>query len=95
MKLPASFPHSPPDDYHYHVEEYKRNVIAIWLVCDITFDYNLGKQTRTIHSFYNSKKNVYYSPVNSKTVGKEVDIHTSTPYTSMPLKTTPLQDCFR
>ena len=94
MNVPASFPHVAPDDYHYHVEDHKTNVIAIWLVCDRIFDYNLGKQTRTIHSFYHSKKKVYYYPVNSKTVGKEIDIHTSTPYTSMPLKTTPLQDCF-
>jgi hypothetical protein len=49
------------------------------------YDYNLGKPVSTVWGFYSSKKQLYYAPVNAKTVGKEVDVMKTTPYTSMPL----------
>ena len=44
--------------------------------------------------FYNTKKRTYYAPVNSKQVGKEVDLSSTTPYTAMPLNLNPLEAAF-
>ena len=86
--------HSPPDGYYFEYEEFKNNVIRIWLCNTRKFDYNLGASTRTIHSFYNSKRKKYYAPINAKTVGKEVDIKSTRNYTAMQLKQSPLDAFF-
>jgi len=39
----------------------------------------------SIWGFYNVKKKKYFSPVNSKTIGKEVDIAATSPYTAMQI----------
>jgi hypothetical protein len=88
------FPHHPPKDYSYEFESFNSRAIAIWLRCHRQFDYNLGKPTRTIWGFYSSKKRVYYAPVNAKTIGKQIDIENTTPYTAMPIKQTPLTAAF-
>ena len=93
LEIPP-LPYSAPDGYYYEYEEFKHNVVRIWLCNTHQFDYNLGASTRTIHSFYNSKQNKYYAPVNSKTIGKEVDIKSTRNYTAMPLKQTPLEAAF-
>jgi hypothetical protein len=46
----------------------------------------MGKPTRTIWGFYDYKKCKFYSPVNSSTVGKEVDFDDTRNYTAMPIK---------
>jgi hypothetical protein len=94
IELPVDFPHKPPENYTYEVEEFKRNVISIWLRDHRKYDYNNGKPVRTIWGFYNSKKREYYSPVNSKTVGKVVDVNDTRSYTSMPLNLNPLMSAF-
>ena len=86
--------HSPPDGYYFEYEELKNNVIRIWLCNTRKFDYNLGASTRTIHSFYNSKRKKYYAPINAKTVGKEVDIKSTRNYTAMQHKQSPLDAFF-
>ena len=88
------FPHKPPKDYHYGTEEYKSNVVRIVLHCDRKFDYNLGKPTRTIWGFYSYKKCEFYSPVNSKEIGKVVEFKNTRNYTAMPIKQTPLESAF-
>jgi len=88
------FPHSPPKGMYYEYEEFKRNVIAIWICYDREFDYNLGKPVRCIWGFYDSKKRTYFSPVNSKTIGKCVSIDDTTPYSAMKVKRTPLESAF-
>ena len=88
------FPHIAPKGYTYEFEEFKRNVIAIWIRNSTTFDYNLGKSVRCIWGFYDSKKRTYLSPINAKTPGKCVDIENTTPYTAMPLKHNPLTAAF-
>lgn len=88
------FKHKAPENYDYEVEEFKRGVFAIWLRCHRKFDYNLGKPTRTIWGFYNHKKCQFYSPVNSKTMGKVVDFKNTRNYTAMPLTQTPLEAAF-
>ena len=94
IKAIISFTHDAPDGYFYKVEDFKRGIFSIWLCTDRCFDYNLGKPTRTIWGFYDVKKDLFYSPVNSKTVGKVVKIEDTRPYTAMPIKQTALEACF-
>lgn len=89
------FPHKPPTkEYSYEYEEFNTRMIRIWLCCSRRFDYNLGKPTKTVWGFYNSKKRVYYAPINAKTIGKEVNIEDTRNYTAMPIKQTSLEACF-
>ena len=79
-------PYSPPEGYYYECEDFKRNVVSIWLCNTRKFDYNNGSPTRTIHSFYNTKTREYFAPINSKTIGACVDINDTRPWTSIPIK---------
>ncbi len=90
----TEFKHQPPEGYSYEIEEFKRNVFSIWLRCHRQFDYNMGKPTRTIWGFYDFKKSKFFSPVNSKTIGKEVDIKDTRCWTSMSIKQSPLDKFF-
>jgi hypothetical protein len=94
IDLIPQFTHKAPKDYSYEVEEFKSGVFSIWLRCNRRFDYNLGKPTRTIWGFYSHKKCEFYSPVNSKTIGKVVNFKNTRNYTAMPLKETPLDKFF-
>jgi uncharacterized Zn finger protein len=94
MNLPESFPHKAPKGYSYEVEEFKRNVISIWLRHHKKYVYAEGKSIRTIWGFYNVKKQEYYAPINSKTVGEKVDVNNTRSYTSMPIKLSPLEMAF-
>ena len=94
IKLIPQFTHKAPKGYSYEVEEFKRNVFSIWLRCHRQFDYNLGKPTRTIWGFYDYKKCQFYSPVNSKEIGKVVEFKNTRNYTAMPIKQTILESCF-
>ena len=87
-------PYSPPDGYYYEAEEFKRNVISIWLCNTYNFVYNGGIQTRTIHSFYNTKTGEYFAPINSKSIGARVNIKETRNYTTMPIKQSPLDAFF-
>ena len=87
-------PHKAPTSYEYKASPFKRNIIAIWLLCHRKFIYNGGAPTETIYAFYNTKTKRFHSPINSKTVGDVVDINATTPYTSMPLKLNPLEYAF-
>jgi hypothetical protein len=70
------------------------HVVSIWLNNTRKFDYNMGKPTRTIWGFYKSKTRKYYAPVNSKTIGKEVDFKNTRNYTAMQIKPSPLDAFF-
>lgn len=94
IELPIDFPHQPPENYSYEVEKFKTNVISIWLRNHNKYDYNHGASVRTIWGFYNIKKKEYYAPINSKKVGKVVDINETRDYTSMPINLNPLQSAF-
>jgi len=88
------FPHKAPKDYSYEFEQFNARAIRIMLRCHRQFDYNLGASTATVWGFYSPKKRVYYAPVNAKTIGKEVNINNTTPYTAMMPKLTALEKCF-
>lgn len=90
----AEFPHKAPKNYSYEFEEFKRNVVSIWLRCHLKFDYNNGAETRTIWGFYNSKKREYYAPINASKCGDKVDISNTSPYSAMQLNLTPLERYF-
>lgn len=92
--MTIEFPHSAPKGMYYEIELFKRNVVAIWIHYDCKFDYNLGKPVRCIWGFHNTKTKEYFSPVNSKTVGKRVSIQDTTSYTAMIPKQTPLESAF-
>ena len=86
MEMPVK----APKGYHYEVTEFKRNVAAFWLCGGRPYLYKQGETARTIHSFYNYKKKVWYSPINCKKVGGEVAVENIRPYSSMPLNLNPL-----
>ena len=93
--MSVELPHKAPIGYHYEQEpNFKNNVTAIWLHHDKIYDYNLGKPVKTIWGFYHTKKGQFYAPINSKTIGKVVDIMDTTPYTCMKTKRTPLEAAF-
>ena len=88
------FPHKAPKGYSYEFEEHNTRLTAIWLHHFKCYDYNLGKPIKTIWGFYSFKKKQYFSPINSKTPGKVINISQTTPYTAMQLKQTPLEKAF-
>ena len=90
MIIDFQFPHDPPEGYSYEFTSFKRNVIAIWLRNHAVFSYT-SEPVRTIWGFYDSKKRKYYSPVNHKKIGKEVQLSDTRPYTAMPLNLNPLE----
>ena len=94
MNQEVPFNHTPPRGCSYSFEEYKPGVVSIWLNNTCKFDYNMGKPTKTIWGFYKSKTRKYYAPVNSKTIGKEVDFKQTRNYTAMQIKQTPLEAAF-
>jgi len=85
MLSPEGFNHKAPKGYSYEFEEFKRDVVAIWLRCHRKFDYNDGASTRTIWGFHKTKTGEYFAPVNSKTIGSCVNINDTRPWTSMKI----------
>jgi hypothetical protein len=89
------FPHTPPRGYSYEIAEHRRNILSIWICNHGEFSYTDDSPVKSIWGFYNTKSKQYYAPVNSKTVGKVVDIDDTTPYTAMqilkPLRPSVLQ----
>ena len=94
METPIDFRHQPPIGYFYSFEEFKPGTVSIWLNNKRKFDYNLGKPTRTIWGFWKSKTNKFFAPINSKTIGKEVDLKQTRDYTAMQIKSSPLDSLF-
>lgn len=85
------FPHKAPEGYSYEQISFKRNVDAIWIHNHRKFSYNNGGGASSIWGFYNTKTKEYFAPINSKTVGKCVNIVNTTPYSAMIPKKTPLE----
>ena len=92
--MSVKFPHKAPNNYHYEQTSFKRNVTAIWICDDRTYDYNNGESVRCIWGFYNSKPGQYHAPVNSSTVGNVVNPERTTPYSAMQIKMNPLEAAF-
>jgi hypothetical protein len=92
--MTLDFTHKPPDNYSYEFEEFKKDVIAIWIRDHRKYVYNGGNKVRCMWGFYHTKKKSYYSPVNSKTIGSKVDLEETSPYTSIKIKLNPLEQAF-
>jgi len=92
--MSVEFPHKPPKGYSYEQTNFKRNVIAIWILNHQQFSYSGNRTTRSIWGFYNEKTKCFHAPINSKTVGDKVSIDNTTSYSAMPLKRTPLESAF-
>ena len=84
----------PPKGYHYEVEAYRRNIVSFWLCGGPKYLHRDNTSARTIHSFYDYKKNKWYSPINSKKIGNEVAPEDMRPWTAMPLNLNPLMSAF-
>ena len=91
MELPVSFIHHPPENCNYEIKSFKRNLLAIWLLDYSYYNYTDNSPIKTIWGFYNSRKEQYYSPINSTKQGDSVDIHRTTPYSAMVRKLNPLE----
>ena len=85
IELPSDFIHEAPNGYRYESLPFKRSIIAIWTVCSRRFTYNSGDESRCIWGFYDTKKRAYFAPINSKQIGAQVDINSTTPYSAMQL----------
>ena len=83
--LPSDFPHDPPKNYTYEVEEFRRNILRIWCCNHSQFTYNGGGPAQTVWGFYNIKRRVYHAPHSSKRIGKTVSLDETTAYSAMPL----------
>jgi hypothetical protein len=93
LELPNDFPHQPPENYSYEVQNHKRNVVAIWLRDHRKYSYT-NDDVRTIWGFYNTKTGTYSSPINSTKQGDPVDINDTRNYTAMQLNFKGLEGFF-
>ena len=93
-RLPNDFPHIAPEGYRYEVIQSKSNLISIWIVHCTGFTYNGHTESYCIWGFYDTKKQCYHAPINSKTKGAIVDINNTTPYSAMQLNLNPLELAF-
>ncbi len=84
-ELPPDFIHEAPSGFRYRTSKHSAVVVSIW--CDHLNNYNFndGNQVSTIWGFYNTKKQQYHAPINSRKIGDVVDINSTTPYTAMQL----------
>ncbi|AXQ70413.1 hypothetical protein HOU04_gp216 [Synechococcus phage S-T4] len=89
------FAHKAPKGYSYEFEQFKRNVVAIWIRNHSEFSYNGGAPIKSIWGFYNSKTREYHAPVNPKKVGDVVDFNSTTPYSAMQLNLKGLEVFFQ
>ncbi len=89
------FTHKAPKGYSYEFEQFKRNVVAIWIRNHSEFSYNGGAPVKSIWGFYNSKTREYHAPVNPKKVGDVVDFNSTTPYSAMQLNLKGLEVFFQ
>ena len=94
LSLPKSFSHNAPEGYSYEVEEFKRNVIAIWIRNHYQFVYNGGDSIRSIWGFFNTKTESYHAPINATKQGDSVEFKDTSPYSAMQLKLSILEQCF-
>lgn len=87
------FFHRAPDGYEYFIDSFNSTTKRIWIINN-RFDFvhtEDGSQPKSVWGFYKPKTKKYYSPINHKKVGKEVDIKDTTPYSAMQLNLNPLE----
>jgi hypothetical protein len=83
-------PHKPPKDHSYHVEDFNRKFLAVWLLHPDKYTYT-SDRVRTIWGFIDKKTKAIYAPVNSKTPGTIIHPKETTKWSAMhPPKLNPL-----
>ena len=90
IELPPDFIHEPPKGYHYEVEPFRHNLCRICIINDGEFSYT-DVAPKSVWGFYNTKKRVYFAPINYSKCGDQVDITNTRPYTAMQLNLNPLE----
>jgi len=99
MELPIDFPHVAPEGFSYKVEQFKKNIDAIWLCHPDKYTFT-SDPVRTIWGFIKYKRikgsssHTYHAPINCNKVGVGVDINDTRVYTAMQLNLTPLEKAF-
>lgn len=88
------FTHKAPKGYSYEFEQFKRNVVAIWIRNHSKFNYNDGDSVKSIWGFYNTKTKCYHAPINSTKCGDQVEFKDTTPYSAMQLNLKGLEAFF-
>ena len=85
--------HKPPQGFSYQRTKFNTKVDAIWILNHSKYSYTT-ETIKSIWGFYSPKTKKYYAPIDSKKVGKEVNIKDTTPYSAMQLNLNPLERCF-
>jgi len=88
-----SFPHTAPRGNSYEVEQFTRNLLAIWICNHGQFSYT-DKTPKSIWGFYNTKTKCYHAPINATKQGDKVNIEDTSPYSAMIPKLSPLMQAF-
>ena len=85
IELPPDFIHEAPSGFRYRTAKHSAVVVSIW--CDHlnSYCFNNGDKVSTIWGFYNTKKQQYHAPINSKKIGAVVDINSTRPLTAMQI----------
>lgn len=78
------FLHKPPKGYSYEFENFRSNVVRIWIVNNGFFSYT-DKQPKSIWGFYNVRKKTFHAPIRSDKVGDVVNFSDTTPYSAMQI----------
>ena len=85
--------HKAPEGTEYWMDDFNASTKRIWIQ-NRRFDFIYkedGTYPSTVWGFYRPKTGKFYAPINSKKVGKEVDISQTSPWTAMPLNLNPLE----
>ena len=87
------FPHTAPQGFSYQRTKFNTKFDAIWIINHSDYSYTT-KTIKSIWGFYSPKTKKYYSPIDSKKVGEEVDIKDTSPYSSMKINHKGLESFF-
>ena len=90
----ASLPHTAPKGYRYIISPHNTRFWRVDLEHPDRYSYTQDRVT-TIWGFISKSDHTIYSPVNSKTVGKQISPKETTKWSAMkPPKLNPLQQLF-
>ncbi len=89
MKLP----HDAPKGFEYWIDDHNKTIKRIWIRNLSNFSYT-SENPSSIWGFYNTKKEEFIAPINSKKPGKVVNIKDTTPYSAMKKNINPLMAAF-
>ena len=87
------FFHRAPEGFEYVIDDFNNTTKRIWILNRTReFVYREGAgPPRSVWGFYKPKSKKFYSPINHKKVGKEVDLKETSPYSAMRLNLNPLE----